>query len=93
MYEKGRKKGLTRFALRGSDGARRAELAGSFNDWSPQPMRKNNKGEFVLNLPLQAGTYEYKFLVDGNWTLDPDNADMAMNALGTFNSVATVPGA
>ena len=90
MYAKGRRKGTVRFSLTPGDGARRVELTGSFNDWQRLPMRRQKDGSFVKVVELAPGTYEYKFLVDGQWRGDPDNGDWAVNPYGTVNSVAIV---
>lgn len=65
-------------------------LAGSFNEWSPEIMRKQKNGAYAVTKPLSKGTYEYKFLVDGHWQQDPDNPSTAWNQLGTVNSVVVV---
>ena len=39
---------------------------------------------------LEPGTYEYKFVVDGEWKLDSNNPNFAPNDLGTLNSVLVV---
>lgn len=88
MVEKGRKKGTLRFAVQCANGTQRAELAGDFNNWQPRPMRKNRKGQFVAVVPVQPGSYEYKFLLDGEWKPDPDNSTSLMNEYGTMNSIA-----
>jgi len=44
-------------------------LAGTFNDWNPQPMYKN-LNSFELTIPLWPARYHYKFVVDGNWYYD-----------------------
>jgi len=90
MIGKGRKKGTVRFAIRPEDGAKRAFLAGSFSDWQPIRMRKQKDGSFVLIVPVPAGTYEYKFILDDRWVVDPDNNAWAMNPYGTLNSVVSV---
>lgn len=54
-------------------GAQVVILAGSFNGWDQKSM-KLNKGAgdvFSITIPMKAGRYEYKFIVDGNWTADP----------------------
>ena len=39
------------------------------------------------------GVYEYKFLVNDIWTLDPDpTCDWTQNAFGTLNSLLRVGG-
>ncbi|HVP58483.1 MAG TPA: glycogen-binding domain-containing protein [bacterium] len=51
-------------------------LVGSFNNWNGQtnPMIKDKEGTWRLVLPLTAGKYEYKFMVNGStWMADPDN--------------------
>jgi hypothetical protein len=40
---------------------------------------------------LRSGQYEYRFLVDGRWSEDPQAAQRAANPHGGYNSVFTVP--
>ena len=87
MVEKGRKKGTVRFSLAPAGGASKVELVGSFTDWLGVPMRKQKNGSYVAIVPVVPGTYEYKFIVDGDWVVDPDNSAWVMNPFGTFNSV------
>lgn len=87
MYTKGHKKGTVRFAFKPGNGARKIQMAGDFNNWQPARMRKQKDGSFVAVVPLPAGNYEYKFLVDGQWVLDGDNSSWAVNPYGTMNSV------
>ena len=49
-------------------------LVGDFNRWNPtvEPMAREGD-EFVVRLFLVAGTYRYKFVVDGKPIDDPDN--------------------
>ena len=63
-------------------------IAGDFNGWKPEAMRRQKDGSFVRIVPLDRGSYEYKFLMDGDWTPDPDHRDWALNPHGTVNSVA-----
>lgn len=67
-------------------------LAGDFNDWSSTAdrMRKVRDGSFRRKLPLTPGTYQYKFVVDGEWMKDPTALDQCDNGLGDCNSVVTV---
>ncbi|KAI4328374.1 hypothetical protein L6164_020731 [Bauhinia variegata] len=47
-------------------------LAGSFDGWSSQRrMEKSDTGIFSLSLKLYPGSYEIKFIVDGEWRIDP----------------------
>ena len=89
MVTKGRKKGTYRFSVQPGGGVRSVLLAGEFNDWNPQPMRKGKAGEFVAIVALEEGTYEYKFVMDGEWRTDPDSNTWAMNPYGTMNSVVS----
>ncbi len=38
-------------------------LVGTFNNWQPIPMTKDDKGWWNIALPMQDGEYEYKFQV------------------------------
>lgn len=55
--------------------AKAVYLAGDFNNWSTtsHPMRRESDGTFWIVVKLAPGKYEYKFVVDGQWTADPDN--------------------
>lgn len=47
-------------------------LAGSFDGWATKrKMEKSNTGIFSLWLQLYPGRYEIKFIVDGEWGVDP----------------------
>jgi 1,4-alpha-glucan branching enzyme len=89
MLKNGKKQGTVRFTVSPACAARRAFLAGDFTDWEPMPMQKR-KGTFGVTLPLDAGTYQYKFLIDEQWMTDPDHDEVAVSPLGTVNSVAVV---
>ena len=67
-------------------------VAGSFNNWdkTSHPMQEQD-GVYVAILSLEVGVYEYKFLVNDTWTLDPDpSCDWTQNAFGTLNSLLRV---
>ncbi|MCI0451454.1 MAG: glycogen-binding domain-containing protein [Candidatus Latescibacteria bacterium] len=54
--------------------AQQVFLVGDFNQWNPTVEPMQREGEtFVVRLFLVAGTYRYKFVVDGNAIADPDN--------------------
>ncbi|KAJ6845034.1 uncharacterized protein M6B38_290090 [Iris pallida] len=47
-------------------------LAGSFDGWTSQRrMERSKAGIFSLQLKLYPGRYEIKFIVDGEWRIDP----------------------
>jgi len=89
MLTKGRRKGTVRFALPVRRAAGKAFLAGDFTDWQPVAMRKQ-KDMCSITLSLPPGTYQYKFIVDGEWILDRDNSHWTISPVGTINSVAAV---
>jgi 1,4-alpha-glucan branching enzyme len=54
--------------------AKSVELMGEWNEWKAIPMTKGDDGIWTAKVTLSAGTYAYKFLVDGkDWVFDPDN--------------------
>lgn len=68
-------------------------VAGSFNDWNPtaNPLKDNpDSGHFKATLGLPSGTHEYKFVVNGDWVVDPRRATWTLNAYGSPNSVLHV---
>lgn len=67
--------------------AQAVSLAGDFNGWSPNatPLDREGAG-WVTRVFLDAGTYEYKFFVDGAW--QPDAANPERSPKG--NSVVRV---
>ena len=72
--------------------AKHVLLSGNFNNWSSNsdPMKRNRGGTWIKIKQLPKGTYEYKFIVDGQWLIDPDNYDTVQNQHGTTNSVIVV---
>ena len=50
-------------------------LTGTMNDWAGVAMYKVGSS-FTYTCRLDAGTYEYKFVVDGNWVADPSNPNV-----------------
>ncbi|MBM4017823.1 MAG: glycoside hydrolase [Planctomycetes bacterium] len=90
MVQKARRKGYVRFSVAPNGAAQEVMLAGEFNEWCPAPMRKQKDGGFALEVKLPAGTYQYKFLIDGQWAADPDHPETAPNPHGSMNSVARV---
>jgi 1,4-alpha-glucan branching enzyme len=70
--------------------AQSVSVAGSFNNWQPEAMKGSAKGVWTVSLSLMPGTYEYKFVVDGNWIPDPDCKDNRGDNHGGVNSVRVV---
>ena len=67
-------------------------VAGDFNQWdaSCHSLRKKDNGQWEKTLTLPPGAYQYKFVVDGHWRLDPDNDQACDNAYGTRNNIVVV---
>ena len=79
------------FWLKGHANAGSVHLAGNFNDWDPSGFTMaHNADEWVISLYLKPGKYRYKFLIDGNWILDPANKLYEQNEYNTGNSVLWV---
>jgi len=73
-------------------GARSVQLAGDFNNWSPEAtfMSPNGGETFKALLPLAPGRYRYRYVVDGQWLNDPHNTYVEANPYGELNSVVEV---
>lgn len=80
-----------RFRLE-APGANRVCVAATFNEWSPTstPLKKARRGEWEVELKLTPGTYEYRFVVDGQWLDDPHAKGSVPNPYGGQNSVVSV---
>ncbi|NLF31267.1 MAG: hypothetical protein GX591_10325 [Planctomycetes bacterium] len=88
MVTRGRKARTVRFAVTVPDGRHDVYVAGEFSGWEPVRMTRRPGGTYVRQVAAPAGTFEYKFLVDGQWLADPDNPYRAPDPYGGFNSVA-----
>ena len=69
-------------------------IVGSMNDWntSSLPMQRDEDGTWKIQLKLEYGEYRYKFMVDGNWQVDPSNSRMEDDGYGGSNSVVYFSG-
>ena len=81
-----------RFRLGGYQQADTVSVAGEFNGWNADlnPMIRQD-GAWGLTLPLPGGQYAYKFVVDGEWILDPNNTNQVDDGNGNQNSLKVVP--
>lgn len=68
-------------------------LMGDFNGWNPKkhPMKHQGNGIWIKSLILPPGTYEYKFMADGEWKTDPGNPNKCFNCYGTYNNIIFLP--
>ncbi|HEY0080410.1 MAG TPA: DUF3471 domain-containing protein [Pyrinomonadaceae bacterium] len=84
-------KGNTTFRLKGYADAHLVALAGSFNNWNESQLLFGREGdEWVCRIDLETGVYTYKFIVDGNWILDPSNPETYEDDYGNLNNLLTV---
>lgn len=68
-------------------------VAGDFNQWNPtaRPMKRDAGGLWKVKVRLGAGSYQYKFVVNGErWEEDPLNLHRTLNEHGSFNSIRNV---
>ncbi len=76
------------------DAAQSVRLCGDFNGWHREstPFKRNGDGLWNASIPCHpAGTYRYKFLIDGlRWTEDPSHGLKEDDGLGGFNSILSI---
>ena len=67
-------------------------LAGTFNHWQPEAkaLHSSGTGHWWKETALAPGTYEYCFVVDGQWMPDPLARETVPNPFGGRNSVLQV---
>ncbi|HYF51695.1 MAG TPA: diguanylate cyclase [Planctomycetota bacterium] len=73
--------------------ARTVHVIGDFNGWDKgaDPLQRDDKGVFNLELRLAPGRYAYKFLINGEWFLaDPLCNEFTLDGYGGRNSVLVV---
>jgi 1,4-alpha-glucan branching enzyme len=72
--------------------AKTVHLAGEFNHWdtTAHPLKKDADGKWSTTIQLEAGKHPYKFIVDGEWRLDPLNPDFQDDGAGNLNSIRSV---
>lgn len=72
--------------------SKEVRLAGDFNGWSASKclLKKQKDGRWTTSLSLKPGSYQYRYLVDGNWENDQRPIKLVPNAFGTWNCVIEV---
>ena len=73
--------------------ARSVYLTGEFTNWSREGIgmhRDEKDGLWKSVLHLEPGEYEYRYIIDGVWIKDPNNADSVLNEFGQENSLLIV---
>ena len=68
------------------------QLVGDFTHWQDEPieMEKQKSGEWKISVVLEPGTYQYRFIVDGEWRGDPDCELRVANPYGSQNAMRSV---
>ena len=78
------------FTLKGHPNAQSVAVAGTFNDWNPESNPLTRQGDvWTITVEADSGRHLYKFIVDGEWMIDPDNPETARDGQYT-NSVREV---
>ena len=73
--------------------AKNVYLVGDFNDWvvsEDNSFIKCDDGAWIKKLPLKAGQYRYKIVVDGKWEQDSNNPESVENNFGSRDSLLTI---
>jgi 1,4-alpha-glucan branching enzyme len=67
-------------------------VAGCFNHWQPEAkaLHPSGGGRWLKETALMPGTYEYRFVVDGQWMPDPLAGESVPNPFGGKNSVLRI---
>ena len=75
-----------------SPGAQSVLLVGDFTHWQEKPiaLKRSPEGVWTTSIDLPAGTYHYRFMVDGEWRDDPESTLRVPNPFGTENAVREV---
>ncbi len=70
-------------------------LVGDFTRWQEEAieMEKQKGGEWKISVTLAPGTYQYRFIVDGEWRDDPACALRRANHFGSEDAVRRVASA
>lgn len=72
--------------------AKNVAVTGDFTSWDEKgiKMKKSKEGVWSVGVDLKPGRYEYKFIVDNQWTRDPANGKVVVNSFGSENSILEV---
>jgi 1,4-alpha-glucan branching enzyme len=76
-----------------SPAAKDIYIAGDFNDWKindESRLARLENGYWEKRVRLPHGKYRYKFVVDGEWTIDSKNQGCEINAFGSFDSIMEI---
>ncbi len=63
------------------------EIAGDFNHWIPEPLvRRGQDGLWQKVISVELKNFRYKFIVDGEWQVDPSQPMQKQNTYGGVDS-------
>jgi 1,4-alpha-glucan branching enzyme len=68
------------------------QLVGDFTHWKERPltMQRSGQGIWHTTIEMSPGTHRYRFLVDGQWSDDPECTIRVANPYGTQDAVRQV---
>lgn len=75
--------------FRWAGSAKEVFVSGSFNNWATKIPLNRSRNNFVAIVDLPEGEHQYKFCVDGQWTLDPTGA-VTTSKTGVVNNLIQV---
>ena len=66
-------------------------VSGSFDDWKEKhPLKYDNRSKkWIFEKKLKKGKYFYKYIIDGNWEINP-NENQSRSSDGILNNVISV---
>lgn len=72
--------------------AKEVRITGDFTRWVEEgiPLKHEGEGTWRTVLPLDPGRYEYRILVDGQWTDHEEATERLTNPYGSQNCVLKV---
>jgi chromosome partitioning protein len=81
------------FFCMNAPGANRVYVAGEFNNWrldASASLERDQAGIWRRRVSLPPGRYQYKYYVDGQWVVDPENPLRIVTESGIVNSLIKV---
>jgi cyclomaltodextrinase / maltogenic alpha-amylase / neopullulanase len=84
---------LHKFVYKPTEKVEKIFVTGSFNNWNKgkdRLMDTEGNGLYELTLPLEPGSYIYKYIIDGKAIIDPENPEKTPSGFDDFNSVLRV---
>ncbi len=67
-------------------GAHSVEIAGDFNHWIPEALVARSEGLWQKVIPAKGTKFRYKYIVDGEWQIDPHHEEKRDNEFGGVDS-------